>query len=225
MTFHSGSTVSVICFLILVALVFGMIIYGALKGDKSSVNRTAAFLVVWNLVSSGLVFSGIVEQKFLPFGMILFASVNLTAFYFGSSNFAKPFLNLPLWMLAAFQIFRLPLELILHDWAGSQTVPETMTWTGQNFDIVTGILALGVLIPALRTKKYIWLFNIVGIVLLLNVLRVVVLSSPVPFGWNLENPLQLIMFVPYHLIATVCVWGAIAGHVILTRKLLDRDSI
>lgn len=48
----------------------------------------------------------------------------------------------PLAALVAFQGFRLPLELVLHTWAGQGTIPATMTWTGQNWDVVTGAVAL-----------------------------------------------------------------------------------
>jgi hypothetical protein len=48
-----------------------------------------------------------------------------------------------------------------------------------------------------------------------------VMSSPLPFAWkDVDPPLQLALHLPYALIVTVCVAGALAGHVVLTRALL-----
>jgi hypothetical protein len=48
---------------------------------------------------------------------------------------------------------------------------------------------------------------------------------PLPFAWGVQPPLQLVMYLPYALIGPVCVAGALAGHVILTRALLSRRPL
>jgi hypothetical protein len=58
--------------------------------------------------------------------------------------------------------------------------------------------------------------------LLLNVMRVAMMSSPLPFAWDVRPPLQLVSHLPYAWIAPVCVAGALAGHLVLTRALLGR---
>lgn len=122
--------------------------------------------------------------------------------------------------LVAFQAFRLPLEIILHAWALQSVIPQTMTWSGQNLDIISGILALLIFPLANRYKNLVWIFDIVGFLLLINVMRVAVMSSPLPFAWNISPALDLAFRLPYALIGPVCVGGALAGHIILTRKLL-----
>ncbi len=128
--------------------------------------------------------------------------------------------TVPLAWLVAFQAFRLPLELILHDWAATGTIPSTMTWTGKNWDIITGIVALLAAPFATRSRVAAWIANVIGFLLLLNVGRVALLSSPLPFAWPVEPPLQLAFHLPYALIAPVCVGGAMFGHIVLTRALL-----
>jgi hypothetical protein len=59
----------------------------------------------------------------------------------------------------------------------------------------------------------------------LNVMRVVVLSSPLPFGWNVSPPLLLAFHLPYALIAPVCVGGALFGHIVLTRALIKQPAL
>jgi hypothetical protein len=71
-----------------------------------------------------------------------------------------------------------------------------------------------------RYRAVAWFANVVGAFLLLNVMRVALFSSPVPFGWNVTPPLLLAHHLPYALIAPVCVAGALLGHIVLTRALL-----
>jgi hypothetical protein len=121
--------------------------------------------------------------------------------------------------LIGFQAFRLPLELILHQWAEIETIPSTMTWTGQNWDILAGIVSL-LAIPFLKkSKRLAWAVQIIGFVLLLNFLRVVMMSSPLPFAWELDIPLQLIQYFPYCLIGPLMVGPAMAVHLITFRAL------
>ena len=51
-------------------------------------------------------------------------------------------LGLPLWVLVGIQGFRLPLELAMHAMYERGVMPEQMSYSGRNFDIVTGITAL-----------------------------------------------------------------------------------
>jgi hypothetical protein len=95
-----------------------------------------------------------------------------------------------------------------------------MTWTGRNWDIASGVLALVAAPLCKRSMAWAWLANGVGLALLANVVRVVILSSPVPFGWPVSPKLELIYHVPYALIAPVCIGGALIGHIALTRALL-----
>jgi len=132
--------------------------------------------------------------------------------------------TIPLTALVAFQVFRLPLELVLHSWAAQGTIPGTMTWTGQNWDIVSGITALVCAPFAARHRIAARIANIVGFAFLINVMRVAVLSSPLPLGWGQQPPLLLAFHLPYALIVPVCVGGALFGHIVLTRALWTNPS-
>ena len=156
----------------------------------------------------------------MPGLMIFFGLINMTWVALALSSVGRKLaIGIPLSFLVLFQGFRLPLELILHGWAKQGIIPNTMTWTGSNFDIVIGALALG-LAPFVGSAKILaWIFNAVGLVLLLNVMRVAVMSSPLPFAWQVNPPLQLAFHLPYALIIPVCIGGALFGHIVLTRAL------
>lgn len=226
--FHPASASSVFVFL----LVCGVVVYSFLRGvwigagaqgrDPLRVTLSAgAGLLLWLATLAGLVGSGWLEaapgRLVIVIGAVVTVSVLLGLSPLGRwMAFACP-----LAWLVAFQGFRLPLELVLHSWVQQGVIPRTMTWNGSNWDVLTGIACLGLAPLCLYSKVAAWAGNIIGIVLLANVGRVAVLSAPVPFGWqDVEPKLLLPYHLPYALILPVCVGGALAGHVILTRALL-----
>ena len=107
----------------------------------------------------------------------------------------------------------------------SAFIPETMTWSGSNLDIISGIVAIVTAPLASRSRAIAWVANLVGLVLLINVGRVAMMSSPLPFAWPVTPALQLVLYLPYAWIGPVCVAGALAGHVVLTRALLKPQTV
>ncbi|HZZ19301.1 MAG TPA: hypothetical protein VFE25_08030 [Opitutaceae bacterium] len=180
-------------------------------------------VAVWLALPAKLVLIGWTEA--LPAHLLIIGIVMMAgSVALGLSPIGKWIaLACPVAWLLAFQGFRLPLELILHSWAGQGVIPHEMTWTGSNWDVVSGIAALALAPLCRRSRTAAWAGNIIGFVLLINVGRVAILSAPVPFGWKDVTPKLLLPFhLPYALIIPVCVGGALAGHVILTRALLAR---
>lgn len=183
--------------------------------------RTAAVILAWLGSLSFLVASGWMASLPMSGLPIFFGSVTVVSFAVGLSRFGgRLAATIPISALVAFQGFRLPLELVLHSWTEQGTIPATMTWTGQNWDIASGVVALLAFPFVHRNRAVAWIANLVGCGLLLNVMRVALLSAPVPFGWHVEPPLVVAFHLPYALIGPVCVGGAMIGHLVLTRALL-----
>lgn len=183
--------------------------------------RVAAITAFWLGLLAFLIGSGRLATLPLSGLPFFFGSVAGVSLLVGLSPLGgRLAAGVPLAALIAFQAFRLPLELVLHAWAAQGTVPETMTWSGRNWDIFSGIVALMAFPFGTRHRSVAWAANIIGFALLLNVIRVALPSSPVPFGWHLERPLLLALHLPYALIGPVCVGGALIGHLVLTRALL-----
>jgi hypothetical protein len=88
--------------------------------------------------------------------------------------------------------------------------------------MISGIVALVTFSFVGKYRGLAWFANIVGLVLLINVMRVALMSAPVPFGWHIDPPLLVAFHLPYALIGPVCVGGALIGHIVLTRALLRR---
>lgn len=226
MSFTPASSGSVVAFLVIVMaviVVFLAATHRAFGGRLKPTLLVALGLGAWLGAMSAFVASG--RMPHLPLGglPLFFGGVLLVSTLAGLSNFGGRMATaLPLGAWVGLQAFRLPLELVLHEWARQGTIPGTMTWTGQNWDIVAGTVALLAAPFATRRRGIAWGANLVGLALLLNVMRVAILSSPFPFGWGQQPPLLLAWHLPYALIGPVCVGGALFGHIVLTRALLRR---
>lgn len=230
MTFTPSPLLPLVAFLIILLGVLALLLLGVYSayapdlGRAGAARRTAGVALgalLWLTLLSLVVGSGALSAAPMPGIPLFFVAANCAGLLFALSPLgARLAVGLPLAALVAFQGFRLPLELVLHAWAASGTIPRTMTWDGQNLDIVSGVVSLAVAPFVARRPALAWLANLVGAALLVNVARVALLSSPVPFGWSVQPKLLLAAHLPYALIAPVCVAGALAGHVILTRRLL-----
>jgi len=222
MAFTPASDGSILAFRLIVAAVGGAFFWAVLRtyGRGRVAVVTLTVLTLWIGALTVLVASG--KMTSLPLNGLpfFFAPILIICSAAALSPFGgRLAASVPLAALVGFQAFRLPLELVLHSWAGQGTIPGTMTWTGQNWDIISGITAL-VCAPLVRRHvAAARIANIVGFALLLNVMRVAIMSSPFPFGWGQQPPLLLALHHPYFLIGPVCVGGALFGHLVLTRAL------
>lgn len=212
-----------LCIAIIGALLAGVRHSERRDGAKSGsrVVPVTMGLMVWLGALAVIVLSGFVEASPMPRLPVTFIAIMLVSVGAGFSRVGGWLASsVPLAALVGFQAFRLPLELILHAWAKSGTIPETMTWTGRNWDIVSGVTAIVAAGFVGRSRGWAWLMSFVGIALLVNVARVAILSSPLPFAWPVTPPLLLAFHLPYALIVPVCVGGAAFGHVVLLRALM-----
>jgi hypothetical protein len=225
MPFIPASPASLAAFVAILLAVVGALLWAVHRsyGSARVTGIAAVALAVWLGAQGALVASG--KMPGLPLsGVPFFFGPILVVCVVGALSpvGAKLAANVPLAALVGFQAFRLPLELVLHTCATQGTIPETMTWTGMNWDIASGVLALISAPLAARLPALVRITNIVGFALLLNVMRTAILSSPVSFGWGQQPPLLLAFHLPYAFIGPVCVGGALFGHIVLTRALWRR---
>jgi len=130
--------------------------------------------------------------------------------------------GVPLWALVGFQVFRWPLELVMHQAYVEGVMPVQMSYSGYNYDIVTGITAgwLGFWLRRGRVPH--WLvaaWNLLGFVLLVNVVTIAIVSTPV-FRWFGNERLNVFMtYPPYVWLPAILVMAALMGHILVWRRL------
>lgn len=184
-----------------------------------------AFLALTGVLSG----SGVLQRPTLPPPVALFAGGSmLVAIAAAFSPLGTRLVRgVPIAALVGFQAFRLPLELVLHAWKEQGVLPVQMTYEGDNFDIVSGVLALAVGIALTRkpSRALVWVFNAVGFALLLNVATIALRSSPLPIRSYLNDPPVLLAFhFPYGWIVPICVGGAMFGHLLVFRWLFMAEG-
>ena len=231
-----GSTLAFVAVVVGVALAFPAAVWGGalralgpLPARRSALRACGVTLLVL-AVSAGLAASGALALPPRGLGVVAY----VLASFGGALAFSFSALGLriaqalPLYALVGFQVFRLPLEFVLHEWYMQGVLPVQMTYAGRNYDIVTGFLALG-LAPLLAlgklSRRSAWAFNLIGSALLLNVVQIAIRSSPVPLRTYMnEPPVLLALHAPYTWIFPVCVGGALVGHALTFRRLLGAEQ-
>lgn len=168
----------------------------------------------WLIVAGGLAANGVITEARVP--LVLIPSLLLTIGYAFSPAGLRLANGLCMHEIILLQAFRLPVELILLAYFFANRVPVSMTFEGRNFDVLTAVTA-AVVAPLVAKgrvgAKGVWIWNIFGLLLLLNILGVAVLAIPentLPFQW----PSIWILF---------CVMIALASHLLIFRKLRRRD--
>jgi len=128
--------------------------------------------------------------------------------------------------LVGLQAFRWPLELLMHRAAVEGVMPVQMSYGGRNFDIVTGITAaLLALVLARRTlpRAVVATWNVLGAALLLNVLVIAVRSMPFIAAFGPDRLNTWIAYPPFVWLPALLVPVALAGHIVIFRKLVSGD--
>lgn len=231
----AGSTA---VFVLVVAFVVVALLRGVAHADRTLGGgaqrlRVAIATLTWLGITGALSHSGVLGGQSMPPPLMLFffGSMAVAITLALSSVGRRLAQTVPIAALVAFHGFRLPLELVLHAWADEGVLPIQMTYSGHNFDIVTGIAAIAVGLwlwrtkpPKATAKRVVLAFNLLGLALLVTVATIAVLSSPVPIRQYMNDPpVLLALHVPYGWIVPFCVGGALAGHLIIFRWLRATD--
>jgi hypothetical protein len=94
-------------------------------------------------------------------------------------------LRLPGKWMTFFHVVRVPVELVLYGLFLEGQIPELMTFTGRNFDILVGLTApvMAMLFYSNTSihKPWMVLWNFLGLALLINVVFHGIFSTPYPF--------------------------------------------
>ena len=133
--------------------------------------------------------------------------------------------GLPLAWLVGLQAFRLPLELVMHQAYQLGLMPVQMSFSGNNFDIVTGITAAMLAVTlAFRTVPpwMVWAWTLAGLGLLANIVAIAIASSPLIQAFGPERVNTWVMQAPYVWLPAVMVVTAWSGHLVIWRALRAR---
>jgi hypothetical protein len=185
----------------------------------------AALALGWCALQAALAGGGVLarfDARPPPLALFLVA-VFAGGIALGASRFAAPLAHaLPLAGLVGFQAFRLPLELVMHEAARAGVMPSLLSFSGWNFDVVTGTLALPVaaLVAAGRAPRWLVLaWNALGLAALAMIAVIAVVTSPSVRAFGPEQVNTWVAYLPFVFLPGVMVVAALAGHVLVLRRL------
>jgi len=164
------------------------------KREKKIVQRALLALLIWMIVISVLSIQGFFNDfsTFPPKMGIVFIVPLITILTITFSKSLKEILNyIPTQNLIRLQVFRVFVEILIWLLFIQNFFPIQMTFEGRNGDILAGATAPVVAHLVTRKSWYkslpiIW--NIAGLLLLLNIAGVAILSLPTPFRIFMNEP-------------------------------------
>ena len=197
-------------------------------GIQSLPSRILIFVLpLWIFFQAVLAIGGFYQKiDVLPpllmiFGPLPALILILVYFLFFRKSFVE---KLPLRYLTLLHVIRIPVEIVIYWLFLGGQIPQIMTFEGRNFDILSGILAPIVYYAAFRgnlTKRWLLIaFNLVGLVLLANVVSIAIMALPTPLQQiAFDQPNRAVLFFPYNWLPSIVVPIVLFAHLASLWKL------
>ena len=189
-------------------------------------------VVLWIVILSALSLSGFIANfDSLPPRLLLVLIVPIvTLLLIMRSKALKIILNnIPLNWIPVLQSFRIVVEIFIWFLWLDRIIPIQMTFEGRNLDILVGItgpMAAWLFFRKERIKKWAAiLWNVFGMVLLLNIVVVALLSAPTPLRVFMNEPANTIVATfPSVFLPGVLVTVAYYGHIFSIKQVLSHTK-
>lgn len=189
-------------------------------GLRIGIAITAAMALQFTLARAGVFQSW---ERFPPPFMLMFVPTQvLTVRWALSDAGAKLAERLPFTLLIGAQAFRFPLELLMHHAAREGVMPVQLSYSGWNFDIVTGATAFLVAVLAHRSKAgrtLVLAWNLMGLALLATVVGIALASMPPVHAFGVDRLNTWVTYAPFVWLPGVLVPSALFLHLLSLRKL------
>ncbi len=218
------------------SVIFGLlVILSIFWFYKASKSKTAVtILLLWAIIQSAFAYFGLYQDtitlppKIMTFGVLpSFGVVILVLLSKKGKAFSQ---NINLKTLSYFHSIRIPVEIILSLLYHQGVLSIWMTMEGSNLDILSGLSApiVAYLVfkdGRLAKRKLLLVWNVVCLLLLLNVVVIAILSMESPFQQiSFDQATIAPFFFPFVLLPTVVVPLVIFSHLVAIRNLLSRQS-
>lgn len=137
--------------------------------------------------------------------------------------------RLSITFLTYLHVIRIPVEIILYWLFLNKTVPELMTFTGRNYDILAGLTAPLVAYFGLQKqrlgRKTILIWNFFALALLLNIVINAAFSAPFRFQqFAFDQPNIAVLNFPFSWLPGFIVPVVLFAHLVSIRQLFKSNS-
>lgn len=225
-------TLSAIC----ITLVFiGLYKTGKKLNKGSRLAHTFLGIIIgWILLISILAIKGILSDfSSVPpkMGIVLLPPMIIAFYLTFSGKMDKILISTPQSWLIGIQSFRIAVEILLWLLFTNHLLPVQMTFEGLNWDILSGILGLVMLIVLRMNNGFseaaILIYNLIGLMLLINIVTIAILSFPTEYRYFTNEPANRIVAIfPFVLLPGILVPLAYYLHFFSLRKFfLEKKRI
>ncbi len=221
--------------LLFIEILFGLTVLGTVIWFYfASKSRTfLLFAIIWIAIQTFIGLHGFYQNtetippRIMLFG--IFPTVIFIAFVFLTEK-GKAFMdNVDLKTLTYSHTIRIPVEIVLALLFHQGLVSVYMTFEGTNFDLFSGITAPIVAYLAFRkhriNRKLLLGWNILCLLLLLNVVVTAVFAVPSPFQKiAFDQPNIAVLYFPYNLLPAFVVQTVLFAHLVTIRQLTKKPA-
>ena len=228
---EAASTLTTVLFVALVIVMAIVAVRAVLRtygSGADGVARAAAIVAAYVAIPAFLARAGALDRYDpLPApALLLVAALTVVTAILALSRFGtRVVTTIGIAWLVGFQAFRIVVEWLLHRLYLEGVVPVQMTWSGRNFDVVSGatalLLGVWLAMSGRRSRGVLLAWNLLGLALLVNIVAIAVLSTPVSFRRFTADPPNLLPNTfPFVWLPSVLVQLGLFGHLALFRRLL-----
>lgn len=180
-------------------------------------------LAFWIIFTAMLALNGFYQINSFPPRVVLFGVLPailliIVYFIFFRKNFIE---KLPLKTLTLLSVVRIPVEIVLFWLFQNKLVPQSMTFEGSNFDILSGITALIVYFLAFRggrvNRPLLIVWNLFALALLFNIVITAILAFNPTLPLDQQN--RAVTYFPYIWLPAVIVPIVFFSHLASLWKL------
>jgi hypothetical protein len=183
---------------------------------------------LWLIIQSILSISAFYQVTYVMpprFMLLILPPIVIIVITFLTKNGKNFIAGLDIGKLTILHIIRIPVELTLYWLFLHKAVPEVMTFEGRNFDILCGITAPLIYyfgyVKNMLNKKVLLAWNIICLLLLLNIVSTAVLSAPFPTQQiAFSQPNIALLYFPFTLLPGLIVPIVLFSHLVSIRKLI-----
>ncbi len=209
---------------ILTTLITVWLFYRATQNSRVVIGFVFGLMILHGVLSwfeFYLDFEAVPSRPFL----LLPLSIGLILFTFFSARGKVLIKSIDLKLIVWLSVIRIPVELVLHQLFLDGFIPETMTFEGRNFDILSGITAPIIAWFAFKkgevNKTVLLIWNTIALLLLLQVVGTAIVSFPSPLQIDaFDQPNVGVLYFPFVWLPSVIVPIVAFSHVVIYYRLL-----
>ncbi|WP_339704952.1 hypothetical protein [uncultured Kriegella sp.] len=215
-------------FVFLMAVVFTFVLFL----QAANYSKTVGFIaLLWLTVQGLLAYYGYysdISEKPAKFLLGVPPTLVFIIVLFLSKKGKRWISALNLKTLTLLHTVRIPVEIVLYWLFLYEKIPGLMTFEGRNFDILAGLTAPLVYYFGFAKKKigrkFIAIWNGLGLLLLMNIVINAILSAPLPFQqFAFDQPNIAIFYFPFIWLPTFIVPIVMFSHLVAIQSFFKKE--